>query len=147
MNRLAFFAELILPTSCLPELLARGHASELRYHPLQRELAPINPHGDWQSHFQWRQPGCLPWTQCTLFSGTHWLSRGSAGYRNPSHSLHQSPQMACSVEHTVMEGGIRKGRKPPGTMCHQIICPSVLILPQNVLLSISIETAKEGFDA
>lgn len=122
----------------LPKLLARGHVS-LHYHPLQRELAPTSPHGDWQ-------PGCLPGLSVPSSRG-HWLSRGSAGFRNPSHALHQSPQMACSVEHTVMEGGIRKGRKPPGAMRHQIICPSFLILPQNVLLSISIETAKEAFDA
>lgn len=114
---------------------------------LCRELAPLSPHGDWQSHFQWKQPGCLPWTQCTLFSGTHWLSRGSAGFQNPIHFLHQSPQMACSMEHAVMEGGIRKGRKPPGAMCHQIICPSVLTLLQAALLSVSIQTAKEALNA
>jgi hypothetical protein len=53
--------------------------------------------------------------------------------------------MACSVEHKLMKGGIRKGRKPPGAMCHQIVCPSVQILLTDVLLTKSIQTAKEAF--
>lgn len=87
-----------------------------------------------------------PLDSVSPLSGTRWLSRDSAGSQNPSHFLHQSPQMACSMEHTLMKGGIRKGRKPPGAMCHPIVCPSVLILLTDVLLSKSIQTEKEAFN-
>lgn len=59
-------------------------------------------------------------------SGTCWHSRGSAGSQNPSHCLHQSPQMACSTaEHLVTEGASEReeshqGCVPPN---HLSLCP------------------------
>lgn len=126
-----------------PELLGRGHAS-FCHHPFQKAGSLKSP---WRlaEPFSREAAWMPPLDSVSPLSGTRWLSRDSAGSQNPSHFLHQSPQMACSMEHTLMKGGIRKGKKPPGAVCHQIVCPSVLILLTDVLLSKSIQTAKEAF--
>lgn len=128
-----------------PEPLGRGHAS-FCHHPFQKAGSLKSP---WRlvEPFSREAAWMLPLDSVSPLSGTRWLSRDSAGSQNPSHFLHQSPQMACSVEHALMKGGIRKGRRPPGAVCHQIVCPSVLILLMDVLLSKSIQTAKEAFSA
>lgn len=114
-------AHVFLQKSCylppIPRTSRHGHAS-FCYHPY-RELAPWRLAEPFSREAAWMPP----LDSMSPLSGTHWLSRDSAGSQNPSHFLHQSPQMACSVEHAVMKGSIRKGRKPPGAMCHQLIVP------------------------
>lgn len=126
-----------------PELLGTGHTS-FCHHLFQKTGSLKSP---WRlaEPFSREAAWMPPLDSVSPLSGTRWLSRDSAGSQNPSHFLHQSPQMACSMEHTLMKRGIRKGKKPPGAVCHQIVCPSVLILLMDVLLSKSIQTVKEAF--
>lgn len=142
MNWLTSSVEIILPTPYFPELLVRGQASSC-YRPFQRASSLKSP---WRlaEPFSREAAWMPPLDLVSPLSGTRWLSRDSAGSQNPSHFLHQSPQMVCSVEHKPRKGGIRKGREPPGAMCHQIVCPSVLLLLTDVLLTKSIQTVKEA---
>lgn len=75
---------------------------------------------------------------------TFCLSSSSAGSQSPSHLLHQGPPDGVFCGTQRWREALGREESSLGAECHQIICPFVLALLQDVLLLTGILMAKES---